>query len=81
MTTDDLSTTASKLAHYGFYGLHCPQCGTTEDAQLLNLIDLQTFHCCGCDEQYTTDDIREMVAAWQKVLNWIDAAPLPKLEG
>jgi Zn ribbon nucleic-acid-binding protein len=62
-------------ARRGFPGIRCPLCGTADDVQSLDLDELTTFRCAGCEEQYTADDIRELLAAWQQVLNWIDAAP------
>jgi transposase-like protein len=74
--TIPMNTTPNSPANRGFPGLRCPLCGTTDDVQTLDLDDLQTFRCAGCDEQYTTDDVRELLAAWQRVLTWIDAAPI-----
>jgi hypothetical protein len=58
----------------GFAELRCPLCGTA-DVQRLDLDDLYTFHCSGCDEEYTTDDVRQLLRQWQRVLTWIEAAP------
>jgi hypothetical protein len=59
----------------GFRGIHCPLCGSAEDTQSIDLDDLHTLHCAGCGEDYTVDNIRQLMTAWQAVLAWIDAAP------
>jgi hypothetical protein len=59
----------------GFAELRCPLCGTATDAQRLDLADLYTFHCSGCEEEYTIDDVRQLLRQWQRVLTWIEAAP------
>ena len=69
-----LSTAPAKSVRRGFPGIRCPLCGN-DDVQSLDLDDLQTFHCGGCEESYTTEDVRELLAGWQKVLTWIDGAP------
>lgn len=60
----------------GFPGLTCPLCAQKDDAVIaLQLDDCETFHCFGCDADFAVDDVREMIASWQKVLAWIDPAP------
>jgi hypothetical protein len=61
----------------GFPGLRCPLCGS-DDVQSLDLDDLTTFRCAGCEESYSAGDVRELMAAWQRVLTWIEAAPEAK---
>ncbi len=68
----ELTQTASRR---GFRGVRCPLCGSADDTQTVELDNLDTFHCAGCDSEYTADDLREAIAAWQRVLTWIDAAP------
>lgn len=69
-----LPLTQTPPASKGFPGLRCPLCGST-DIQALYLDDLTTCRCTSCEEDYTLDDVRELVAAWSRVLNWIDSAP------
>jgi hypothetical protein len=66
---------AKQPAQKGFPGLRCPLCGTAEYTQTLDLDDLDGLHCAGCGEDYTVDDVRELLASWQRVLEWIDTAP------
>jgi hypothetical protein len=68
----ELTQTATRR---GFKGIRCPLCGSDSDTQTLELDNLDTFLCAGCDEDYTADDLRQAIAAWQRVLAWIDAAP------
>lgn len=69
------TTTTKQPVCRGFSGLRCPLCGTADDVQSIDLDDLQTLHCAGCGEDYTTDDVRQLLTAWQRVLAWIDATP------
>lgn len=62
----------------GFEGLKCPLCGGNDSAQSLDLDDLHNVHCGECGEEYTLDDVREMMAAWQRVLDWVALAPARK---
>lgn len=59
----------------GFPGIRCPLCGS-DDVQTISLDDLETCHCAGCEEDYTLDDVRQLVAAWGKVLAWVESAPM-----
>ena len=68
------NTTSSKPVRRGFAGIRCPLCGN-DDVQTLDLDDCATFHCGGCEESYTTEDVRALLATWQKVLDWIEMAP------
>jgi hypothetical protein len=53
----------------------CIKCG--EEATVrLDLSDLDSFVCCSCDAEFTTADVRATLAEWQRVLSWIEAAPV-----
>ena len=67
-------TLACTPATRGFPGLRCPFCGQ-EDNITLNLADVKTFTCGECDEEFTGDDVLEILERWQKVLAWVDLAP------
>lgn len=69
-----LSKSDAPSIRRGFAGVRCPLCGS-DDVQKIQLDDLETCHCSACEEDYTLDDVRQLVAAWQRVLLWIDAAP------
>ena len=52
----------------------CPRCG--EDCLIsVALHDGDTLTCTGCDEGYTVDDVRALVASWGPLLAWLDAHP------
>jgi uncharacterized protein (DUF983 family) len=55
--------------------LPCPHCGESEATITLNLSDMETMTCQECDAEFTTDDVRNIIAKWTPVLKWLDAAP------
>lgn len=58
----------------GFGSLPCPKC--LEDATIsLNLADMDTCKCDSCEEEFTLDNIRDIMKKWAPVLKWLDAAP------
>jgi hypothetical protein len=59
----------------GFKGLSCPLCGNADATLRLYLDDCETVTCSECEEEFSLDVVRELVAAWTKVLAWVDAAP------
>lgn len=75
MTTATQTQKTTQTHRHGFPGLRCPLCGTADETQSIDLDDLQTIRCAGCGEDYRVDDVRELLATWQRVLDWIDAAP------
>jgi hypothetical protein len=63
----------------GFVGLICPGCAGGDEVITVDLHDLNTFRCQGCENEFTADRVREFLAAaegWRAVLAWIDAAPV-----
>lgn len=64
--------TATKTAK-GFKA-PCIKCGEPCTVSL-DLADVDTFSCSSCDETFTTAEVRELVAEWSKVLDWIALAP------
>lgn len=74
MTAADTAPAQARPANKGFGYLRCPLCA--EEAVIrLDLDDLEHLTCGSCDESFTLDDVRDMIARWQRVLNWIDACP------
>jgi transcription elongation factor Elf1 len=53
----------------------CPHCGETASVSVC-LAALDEFHCGECDADFSADEVRVWVAAWGKVLAWIDQAPV-----
>jgi hypothetical protein len=76
------STTATRPADQptrvkrGFRGICCILCADAEAVISLDLDDCHTLRCGACDDTFTLEDVREHVAAWQRVIAWVDAAPL-----
>lgn len=54
-----------------FRGLRCVLCGQ-EDCVSVDLDDLETFRCRQCEEEFTRADVVQQVAAWGRVLAWVD---------
>lgn len=52
----------------------CPLCGEA-DALRLHLDDTGVMTCSACDTEVTADDIRGVIAQWEKLLGWIATAP------
>jgi hypothetical protein len=67
-------TTPAPATRRGFPGLQCPQCGDS-DCITVRLNNVTEFHCESCDADMTDDDVRGIIAAWQRVLDWCAAAP------
>lgn len=58
--------------------LPCPCCHEAGACITLHLAEVDRFTCLECEEEFTTDDVREMidrVKRWEKVLAWVDAMP------
>lgn len=58
----------------GFPGLSCLHCGET-DCVSLNLHDFSTY-CKECDHEGTLDEVCEILGRWEKVLAWVELAPI-----
>lgn len=68
----------------GFNYLPCPRCGQEEATVSIDLHDLtdpEAIQCRDCDATFGIEEVRDIVAKWQRVLLWIDSAPeLPSEE-
>lgn len=62
--------TAAKVG----WAVPCPKCGDNEGSVSVYLDDLEQCFCHACDEQFSLDDVRAIIAAWQPVLNWLATA-------
>jgi hypothetical protein len=58
----------------GFAGLCCLKCNA-EDAVTVLVCDTSVFHCTDCGDEFSTDDVREHLERWQRVLAWVEMAP------
>lgn len=71
--TPDAQPPAKPTAR-GFGPLKCPECGA-DAIMRLDLDHLCRCTCDNCAESFTLDDVRAMIAQWQKVLAWVDLCP------
>jgi hypothetical protein len=58
----------------GFPSLHCLYC-SEEDSVSVNLGDVTTFRCAGCETEWSAEEARQKLARWTAVLVWCDLAP------
>jgi hypothetical protein len=56
------------------FAVRCIHCGQ-EECVRLDVHNLDTFTCSSCDAEFTTDDVRDELARWAKLLAWLDTAP------
>jgi hypothetical protein len=77
MTTITTQMTTTTTPSRGFGQLPCPLCGAwnTLSIELSELTKGDACKCLECDEQFGLGDVRARLAAWQRVLAWVDAAP------
>ena len=66
-----MKTTAT--TRRGFAGVSCPRCAQEGGVQV-KLDDL-SFTCAECSEDFTVADVRAMLDAWTRVLDWVELAP------
>lgn len=74
MTTATQTPKCTKPQKRGFPGLCCLNCGE-EDSIRINAADMLAV-CPECDAEFTADDIREKMAAWARLADWLDSAPV-----
>jgi hypothetical protein len=55
--------------------LPCPLCGEQQASVSLYLDDMDTCYCRDCENEFSLDTVRELIARWQRVLSWVDACP------
>jgi transcription initiation factor IIE alpha subunit len=72
-TTNSETRAAAREARRGFPGLCCLKCGEV-DVVTVRLEDV-SFLCESCGEPFAAQDVREMIAGWERVLEWISLAP------
>ncbi len=57
------------------FKVRCPSCGE-EDTITVSVADVGELHCSQCDNDLTADDVREVIGAWQVLLQWLGTAPV-----
>jgi hypothetical protein len=55
----------------------CIKCGAT-DSVMVSIDTGEDFHCSGCDETYTLDDVKLLLGVWSKILPWLEDHPARK---
>lgn len=73
--TDQKPAPECKPVRRGFGPLPCLLCGEADASVSLDIADMQTVKCNACDGETTIDDIRETLATWRRVIDWVDQAP------
>lgn len=63
----------AKPVNRGFPGLRCPCCGETDSLS----VDLDNLYirCRENECEVSMDEVRELIAQWQRVLAWLEMAP------
>ena len=74
------TTAAPKIAppptvKRGFSGLPCPNCGELDGIHVV-LSDVSAMRCVECENELTTDDVRNFIAKWSPVLSWLETCPV-----
>lgn len=58
--------------------LPCPMCGTEGASISVNLWaldDTGAFICHDCEGEFSIDFVKDMIAKWTKMLEWVSQAP------
>lgn len=71
----NLTPPAQPAQKRGFGLLPCPMCEDGGATMRLGLDDVNTFHCTECENEFTVNDVRSFIRAWEPVLEWIKTAP------
>lgn len=53
------------------FNLTCIKCGNQGEISL-DMDDLKTFRCRQCDDEFTAEDIAEVIGEWKRALDWIN---------
>jgi uncharacterized protein (DUF983 family) len=65
--------TAAKKTTRGF-AVPCPNCGESGTLKV-DVADVHTLWCSGCDDEMTADELRAVIAGYERLLAWLDTAP------
>lgn len=55
--------------------LPCPRCGEKDANVALYMAEGDLFQCQECEEEFSVEDIRQILAFWGPVVKWLDAMP------
>ena len=73
MATETTTTETRKNAPRGFPGLCCIKCGHSGEVHIA--LEDMTLSCSECSETYGPEEVRDVIAAWTRVLSWIELSP------
>lgn len=62
-------------ANRGFPGVRCILCGQV-DSVTVHLHDVDVFHCSECGDEFTGENVKELMDSWQAVLDWTTKTPI-----
>jgi hypothetical protein len=54
--------------------LRCPETGTVS-IDLADLTGDEAVYCSSCENRYSLDEVRDVLASWAKVIGWVSCAP------
>jgi len=66
---------ATQQTKRGFPRARCLWC-SEDDSVVMNLADVTAFRCQECEAEWTVEDVAQIVSDWQRVLAWVDQAPV-----
>jgi Zn ribbon nucleic-acid-binding protein len=66
--------TATKKTTRGF-SARCPACGQA-DTLTITVADVHSLYCSDCDTSTRADELRAIIAGHERLLAWLDTAPL-----
>jgi len=55
--------------------LPCPRCGEPSAIIDVRLADLSVLTCQECGEEFGTEEVRQLIDRWSRVLAWLDTFP------
>jgi hypothetical protein len=54
---------------------HCILCGSNAGSVRVDLDDGRTMTCTECEDEFTVDDVLEVIGTWQVLLSWLETHP------
>jgi hypothetical protein len=77
-TTTQTAAERDTLTPRGFGGMlpciRCPETGTVS-IDLADLTGDEAVYCSSCENRYSLEEVRDVLASWAKVIGWVSCAP------